>query len=153
MAAFVFSGGKRAQALAEAVLRFTPEAEAEYGVNESGAQVVVKITAPCLHMSRRMVEVTQFAGGPEYSENTDRLLHYYAMRAEGKILRMDGDGVIVADDDGDKLMSLRCKVYHRELIRALSGRIGVSGNDFILKAIEHYSMYLMEAEKMDDASL
>ena len=108
MAAFVFGGGKRAQALAEAVLRFTTEAEAEYGVNESGAQVVVKITAPCLHMSRRMVEVTQFAGGPEYSENTDRLLHYYAMRAEGKILRMDGDGVIVADDDGDKLMSLRC---------------------------------------------
>ena len=125
MAAFVFGGGKRAQALAEAVLQFTPEAEAEFGVNESGAEVVVKITAPCLHMSRRMVDMTQFAGGPEYRENTDRLLHYYAMRAEGKILRLDGDGIIVADDDGDKLMSLRCKVYHRELIKTLSGRIGV----------------------------
>ena len=147
MAAFVFGGGIRAQALAQAVLRSTPDAEAEYGVNESGGQVIVKIRAACLQMTRRMVEETQFAGEPEYSENTDRLLHYYAMHAEGKILRLDGERIIVADDDGDKLMSLRCKIYHRELIKHLSARIGVSGNDFILKAIEHYSTYLMEAEE------
>jgi len=147
MAAFVFGGGVRAQALAEEVLRFTPDAEAEYGVNECGVQVIVKIRAACLQMTRRMVEETQFDGDPEYSENTDRLLHYYAMHAEGKILRLDGGRIIVADDDGDKLMSLRCKVYHRELIRHLSARIGVSGNDFILKAIEYYSTYLMEAEE------
>ncbi|MBQ8641085.1 MAG: hypothetical protein IJ480_02615 [Clostridia bacterium] len=147
MAAFVFGGGMRAQALAQAVLQITPDAEAEYGVNEGGAQVIVKIRAACLQMTRRMVEDTQFAGEPEYSENTDRLLHYYAMHAEGKILRLDGERIIVADDDGEKLMSLRCKVYHREMIKSLSARIGVSGNDFILKAIEHYSAFLMEAEQ------
>lgn len=150
MAAFLFGGGKRAQALAGAVLRMTPEAEAEYGVNECGAQVIVKIRAVCLEMTRRMVEATQFDGGPEYSENTDRLLQYYAMHAEGKILRLDGDRVIIADDDSDKLMSLRCKVYHREMIKHLSARIGVSGNDFILKAIEHYSMHLTEAQQAAD---
>ncbi|MBE6614866.1 MAG: hypothetical protein E7631_06145 [Ruminococcaceae bacterium] len=150
MAAFVFGGGKRAQALACEVLRTVPEAEAEYGVNECGAQVITRIRAACLQITRRMVDTTQFAGEPEYSENTDRLLQYYAMHAEGKILRLDGERVIVADDDSDKLMSLRCKVYHRELIKHLSARIGVSGNDFILKAIEHYSMHLMEAQQAAD---
>lgn len=150
MAAFLFGGGKRAQTLACEVLRMTPDAEAEYGENECGARVIVKIRAVCLQITRRMVELTQFAGEPEYSENTDRLLQYYAMHAEGKILRLDGERVVVADDDSDKLMSLRCKVYHRELIKHLSARIGVSGNDFILKAIEHYSMHLTEAQQAVD---
>ncbi len=150
MAAFIFGGGTRAQALAKAVLAQTPDATAEYGKNEGGAEVITKITAPWLQITRRMLEKTQFDGAAQYSENIDRLLHYYGMRAEGKLLRMDAERVIVAEDDGDKLISLRCKTCHKGWIKQYADRLGVSGNDFILRAIEYYCTYLEEAESDEE---
>ncbi len=150
MAAFVFGGGSRAQALAEAILTRTTEAAVDYGTNESGARVITKITAPCLQITRRMMEKTQFDGEGQYGDNVDRLLHYYGMRAEGKLLRLDGERVIVADDDGDKLVSLQCKTCHKGWIKQYADKIGVSGNDFILRAIEYYCTYLAEAEEEPD---
>lgn len=149
MAALYFNGGARNQRLAELILKRTPDSTAEYGLNESGVKVITKLTAPWFHVSRAMISQTLMYDS-EFPENTDKLLHYYALKADGIVLRLDRDGFIVADDGGDKLVSLRCKSYHKDIIKALAPKLGLSGNDFILKAIEYYSEYISDAENMID---
>lgn len=146
MAAFSFSAGKRSQALAAALLAAQPEARAVRGVDGS----VERVEAPCLIITRGMVESAIFGGKSEYRESADMYLQHFALNARGRVLANDENQVAVAGDDSDRAMSLRMKAHHQYAIARMSDRLGLSRNDFVLRAIERYVKYLLDVETMEE---
>jgi hypothetical protein len=112
-----------------------------------GGELVTALRAPCLLVTRAMVEGAYFAGRAHHGASVDSLMHHLALKAEGKLLRADVVQVIVCDDDGDRAMSLRMKAIHQADIAAWSRRLNISRNDFVLRCIEHYAAYLSELEE------
>ena len=150
MAMFLFGTGDRSQALAKMVAKYNPEARCVYVPGETGEDRISRVEAPSLTMTRRMVSDAFFDGHPQFPESVDKYLEHYALTGEGKVLENSRDRVILCDTDADKMMSLRMKAYHQADIARLSQRLGISRNDFVLKAIDRYVEYLNDLEEMEE---
>lgn len=150
MAMFLFGTGDRSQTLARMVAKYNPDARCVYAPGETGEDRISRVEAPSLTMTRRMVSDAFFDSHPQYPESVDKRLGHYALTGEGKVLENSRDRVILCDTDADKMMSLRMKAYHQADIARLSQRLGISRNDFVLKAIDRYVEYLNQLEEMED---
>jgi hypothetical protein len=149
VASIEFGEGKRNQRLAQLVAERNYDVHAETADMENGP-VIFSIAAGCLTVTRDMVVKAYFAGKPEYEASVDKIMDWLAMRCKGKLISSTPTKIIVCDDDGDKAMSLRYKVNHQADIARLSERLGISRNDFVVRAIEHYVKYFAEIEEMED---
>lgn len=150
MAVFKFSPGKRAQQLVKLIEKYNNDVKLTYSENESGIQFVSKIEAPCIVITRDMISKAYFNGKPEYEASVDKWLDYCALNGNSKVICHTRDKVVICDEDGDKAMSLRFKIYHQMDITRLSDKLGISRNDFVVRAIEHYVQYLNDIEEMEE---
>ncbi len=150
MAYFQFGAGNRAQALAHLVEEYNKPVALHTQQSEAGESYTRKVEAPCLVITREMIKQAYFHGAPEFDSSLDKWMDFYSLTsASGKLVRNDREKIILCDDDGDKAMSLRYKAYHQAEIARYSERLGISRNDFVVKAIEHYIDYLSSLNTLD----
>lgn len=150
MASLEFNGGKRSQKLAYLIVKKNLSSQTESQEAEDGMNIISCVTAPCLAVSREMVIKAYFNGKPEFEATVDMLMDHLAMKCSGKLLSSSHKKLIVCDDDSDKAMSLRYKVNHQADIAHYSEKLGISRNDFVIRAIEHFTAYLSEIEEMEE---
>jgi hypothetical protein len=150
MAKVKFSNGKRSQKLARLVKDNSYNAQTSINTDDYGTQIISEVTAACIVITREMVVKSYFNGKPEYEASVDKWMDAYALKCEGNIICNTPSKIVVCDDNGEKAMSLRFRIDHQMDIARYSEKLGVSRNDFVIKAIENYVRYLNEIEDMEE---
>lgn len=150
MASFEFGTGVRSQKLAGFVKKHNYDVKVTHSQSEVGAKCISQIDAPCITITRDMIVKSYYSEKPEYEASVDMWLDHFALNAKGKVISHTRDKVIICDDDGDKAMSLRFKSNHQMDVARLSEKLGISRNDFVIRAIEHYVKYLTSIEEMEE---
>jgi len=130
--------GRRWPALARRVVAENPGAELV--PSEDGQTLIVR--GPHLLISRKMVEETCFPDGVRNAGTVTRLLYGIALSRKGRLVVKTDDRIVIGDDDGERAMSLRLRVDHQAAIARLSKELGMSRNEFVVKAVEHFCQYL-----------
>lgn len=136
--------GKRWAALARRVAADNPKAKVVE--SEDGHHLVV--TGPHLTITRRMVEETCFPNGTENPGTVKRLLYGLALTRKGKLVAKTEDRIVIGDDDGVRPMLVRLRVDHRQAIERLAGELGLSRNEFVVRAVEHFVAWLEESREL-----
>jgi hypothetical protein len=134
--------GKRWPALARRVHAENPKSE----LVETPDTLTVR--GPTIAITRRMVLATCFPDGPENPGTVKRLLYGLALTRKGKLVTRTEDRIVIGDDDGERAMSLRLRPDHRQAIERFALRLGMSRNEFVLQAIEHFVGFLEDSESL-----
>ena len=145
MAEMIFKAkGRRWPALAQRVAAENLGAT----IVESEDGQALKVSAPHLTITRKMVEETCFPDGVRNAGTVTRLLYGIALSRKGRLVVKTADRIVIGDDDGERAMSLRLRVDHQAAIAQLSKELGMSRNEFVVKAVEHFCQYLEESREL-----
>lgn len=106
------------------------------------------IRGPTITITRQMVVDTCFPNGPEHPGTVKRLLYGLALTRKGRLVARTESRIVIGDDDGERAMSLRLRPDHRQTIERFASRLGMSRNEFVLQAIEHFAEFLEESESL-----
>jgi len=134
--------GNRWPALAKLIIENTPEAES----NESNGKL--RIRAPYITVTRGMVEQTLFPEGPKNPKTVEKVLYGLALVRKGRLVVQNDDRIVIGDDDGERATTLRMRVDQLEDISRLAKQLGMSRNQFVITAIEHFVRFLEDSQRL-----
>lgn len=132
--------GKRWSALA----RFIAENDPSVQLEETDDTITLRGT--CITVTKQMVEKALFPKGVKNAQTAERVLYGLAMRKKGQLVAQTEDRIVIGDDDGERATTIRFRIDHQQDIARLSSKLGISRNQFVVRAIEHFIRFLEESE-------
>lgn len=134
--------GKRWSALARLIAADNPNIQ----VTETADSITLE--GPYITVTRQMVEQALFPSGAKHEKTIDKVLYGLALLREGRLVYQGPDRIVIGDDDGERAMSVRLRVDHQQDIARLADALGMSRNQFVVTAIEHFVHFLDESREM-----
>ncbi len=108
-----------------------------------------RVKGPYITITRDMLEKAYFSkGGPKNPKTIDRMLYGYALVRKGCLIAQTKDKIVIGDDDGERAITTRLRIDEKQEIEKYAKNLGISRNQFILKAIKYFISFLKSSEKM-----
>lgn len=142
MAQLSLTKARRGRLLAQAMRDALP------GVTLEETEDAIVVRGALLLLTRDMVSRAYFAGQPRDPGSVDMFMNHFALGGVGNRIASTPERVVFCDDGGERSMAFRMRADHQAEIAMLSEQLGISRNEFVLRAVDRYIADLRGAQAL-----